>query len=129
MNVAPKTLKKAQKISNDWWGILIWGKEIENFVDLSMVAFSESMGSVKRSSRLSVLSSSASVATFLSSIRSTAPGIVVQSGTRGGEVPFSSFQASELTRLLPRPRLDLVTFMKRPKNTKTNRGNIRGEFQ
>lgn len=40
--------------------------------DLLMVAFSESMGSVHLSSKLSVLSSSASVQTFFSSIRSMA---------------------------------------------------------
>ena len=60
---------------------------------LSMVAFSESMGSVSRSSRLSLLSSSASVETFLSSIRSTTPGMVAHSEMRGRRnVPCSRSQ-------------------------------------
>lgn len=95
--------------------------------DLLMVAFSQSVGSVSCSSRLS---SSATVETFLSSMRSTIPGIVVQrAGPEAEKCSFLGFAGFRLHRHRMQepcqwPQLYLVTVEKSPETIKEKQEKV-----
>lgn len=92
-----------------------------------MVAFSQSVGSVSCSSRLS---SSATVETFLSSMRSTIPGIVVQrAGPEAEKCTFLGFSGFRLHRHriqepCQSPQLYLVTVEKSPETIKEKQDKV-----